>query len=166
MEIRKTLILISNKDCDENNFPFKKERLNPMKKLIFLPLFFLFAINLFASEIVWEAINPSFGGNPYNGTYLLNSAQLQKDAAKKAEQGSTSANNAATQFQESLNRLLLSRLASKILDSLYGANGELVPGNYEIGDYIINISQQNNTIVITLDDILTGGHTVIEIPNL
>jgi curli production assembly/transport component CsgF len=32
-----------------------------------------------ATELVYTPINPSFGGNPLNGTWLLNNAQAQND---------------------------------------------------------------------------------------
>ena len=32
-----------------------------------------------ATELVYTPVNPSFGGNPLNGTWLLNNAQAQND---------------------------------------------------------------------------------------
>ena len=32
-----------------------------------------------ATELVYTPVNPAFGGNPLNGTWLLNNAQAQND---------------------------------------------------------------------------------------
>lgn len=37
----------------------------------------LLAMPLHAGELIYQPINPSFGGNPLNGSYLLNKAQVQ-----------------------------------------------------------------------------------------
>ncbi|WP_136065028.1 curli assembly protein CsgF [Modicisalibacter radicis] len=34
---------------------------------------------LYAGELIYQPINPSFGGDPLNGNYLLNKAQSQDD---------------------------------------------------------------------------------------
>jgi curli production assembly/transport component CsgF len=40
-----------------------------------------------ASEIVYHPVNPSFGGNPLNGTALLSQAQAQGQGVKSGSQG-------------------------------------------------------------------------------
>lgn len=39
-----------------------------------------------ASEIVYHPVNPTFGGNPLNGTPLLSQAQAQGEGAKSGAQ--------------------------------------------------------------------------------
>ena len=40
-----------------------------------------------ASEIVYHPVNPTFGGNPLNGTPLLSTAQAQGEGVKSGSQG-------------------------------------------------------------------------------
>jgi curli production assembly/transport component CsgF len=40
----------------------------------------------FASELVYHPVNPTFGGNPLNGTFLLSTAQAQGEGAKSGAQ--------------------------------------------------------------------------------
>jgi curli production assembly/transport component CsgF len=40
-----------------------------------------------ASEIVYHPVNPTFGGNPLNGSALLSQAQAQGEGVKSGSQG-------------------------------------------------------------------------------
>jgi curli production assembly/transport component CsgF len=40
----------------------------------------------FASEMVYHPVNPTFGGNPLNGSFLLSTAQAQGEGAKSGAQ--------------------------------------------------------------------------------
>jgi curli production assembly/transport component CsgF len=41
----------------------------------------------FASELVYHPVNPTFGGNPLNGSFLLSTAQGQGEGTKSGNQG-------------------------------------------------------------------------------
>ncbi|WP_024507308.1 curli assembly protein CsgF [Bradyrhizobium sp. ARR65] len=41
----------------------------------------------FASEMVYHPVNPTFGGNPLNGSSLLSQAQAQGEGVKSGSQG-------------------------------------------------------------------------------
>src|ERR1700743_3194958 len=40
-----------------------------------------------ASEMVYHPVNPTFGGNPLNGSFLLSTAQAQGEGVKSGSQG-------------------------------------------------------------------------------
>ena len=40
-----------------------------------------------ASEMVYHPVNPTFGGNPLNGSFLLSQAQAQGEGVKSGSQG-------------------------------------------------------------------------------
>jgi curli production assembly/transport component CsgF len=40
----------------------------------------------FASELVYHPVNPTFGGNPLNGSFLLSTAQAQGQGTKSGAQ--------------------------------------------------------------------------------
>lgn len=41
---------------------------------------------------------------------------------------------------------------------------EVKPGQFEIGNYLIDISEQGNSMVITINDMFTGNQTEVEVP--
>lgn len=40
----------------------------------------------FAGQLVYQPTNPTFGGNPLNGSFLLSTAQTQGDGVKSGQQ--------------------------------------------------------------------------------
>lgn len=126
--------------------------------------FFCFSIPVLASDLIYTPTNPSFGGNPLNGTVLLNSAQAQntfKDPSLDDDE------SGLDDFNDSLQRSLLSRLTSTLSQSMVDENGNLIPGTLETSDYIIDIVDQGDgTISVTTTEKLTGGSTTFVINSL
>ena len=119
---------------------------------------------VFASEIVWAPINPSFvGGNPYNASWLLSSAQAKN---KHTEPAATYKQpDLMDDFENTLNRQLLSRLSTKILDEAFGEESTtpLQEGQYIVGGYVIDITT-NGAINVVITDTLTGNQTTVQVP--
>lgn len=117
-----------------------------------------------ASEIVWAPINPSFvGGNPYNASWLLSSAQAQNKHTEAA--ASYKQTDLMDDFENTLNRQLLSRLSTKILDEAFGEESTtpLQEGTYIVGGYEIIITT-DGSINVVITDTLTGNQTTVEVP--
>lgn len=121
-----------------------------------------------ATELVYRPINPAFGGDPLNGTYLLNNANAQN---KKKDPDASSALGAAgqpqtavEQFSSNLQRAILSRIASAVSGSLFDATGDLIPGTVETASFSITITDLGSGVlqIATLDKV-TGQSTVFEI---
>jgi curli production assembly/transport component CsgF len=137
-----------------------------MKKflIVFFCLFLgslpLAAGTLTASEIVWAPVNPSFvGGNPFNGAYLLNSAQLQNDKKESQPPSKTP----LEQFNQSLNQQILYRLSTKIVDAAFGETG-LTPGHYTMGTYVVDVTGGADGLTVTIVDTAGGGSTTVMVP--
>lgn len=133
-----------------------------LKKTILI-IFILLKCLIFSDELIWTPTNPSFGGNPYNANWLLNSAKIQNQYPEEKEEKNFQ-KDPLEQFQENLNRQLLRKLASSIVDQIYGDNG-VNEGAYSVGDYLIDIEERETTVAITIDDMATGNQTIMEIPN-
>ena len=115
-----------------------------------------------ASELVYTPINPSFGGDPFNGQWLLDQAQAQR---KFEEDYAQWQRTPLEEFQDMLSRQILYRMASDIVDEAFGEYGEaLQPGHYEIGNYIIDITTDGVVMTVVIVDIVTGDTTTIEVP--
>lgn len=111
-----------------------------------------------AGELVYTPINPSFGGNPLNGTFLLNQAQAQN--RYKEPTPSPSQQDALKQFNSSLQSAILSRVSSALSSNVVSSTGQLIPGTVETTDFRISIvSQGNGVLQITTTDKATGQST-------
>ncbi|HPG40737.1 MAG TPA: curli assembly protein CsgF [bacterium] len=117
----------------------------------------------YTTELVHTFVNPNFGGNPYNASWLLSSAQLQDKTGDKASSYSYQASDPLEDFTDSINRQILSRLSSKLVTQIFGES-ELEEGHYEIGDYTIDVIPAEQGLRIEISDPSTGGTTTIELP--
>jgi curli production assembly/transport component CsgF len=124
-----------------------------MKPLILI-LFLVFTSYSFGQQLVYTPKNPAFGGDPFNYTWLLNSANAQNqfndDLGGFGDLGSLDSLN------DSLNNQLFGNQFGGELPEL----GTSVDGNlaYEVYD-------SNEGLVINILDITTGEQTQIIIPN-
>lgn len=138
----------------------------PAPRSTLLPLLALLALlspALRAAELVYTPVNPSFGGSPLNGTWLLNSAQAQNDF-KDPSSSALSKKTDLESFNDRLQRSILDRLAGAVTQQVVGPDGQIVPGNIETQDYLINIADNGDgTLTITTTDKASGASTTFEI---
>lgn len=120
--------------------------------------------DLYGQDFVYNAKNPAFGGNPYNYTWLMNSAQAQNDIKETATGISSNyKTNPVNDFAESLNRQILSQLSRQIVSRQFGEDS-LKSGTYILGDYQIEIGDQSNGLNISILDNKTGSTTTVSVP--
>lgn len=117
--------------------------------------------NVNAGELVYTPTNPSFGGNPLNGTVLLNQANAQN---KFKESSSSSQQSSLEQFNTMLQSAILSRVSSAVTSSIVGSDGKLVPGVVETTDFSIAITNlQGGLLQIVTTDKRTGQTTQFQV---
>ncbi|KZK68358.1 curli production assembly protein CsgF [Shewanella baltica] len=104
-----------------------------------------------ATELIYTPVNPSFGGNPQNGAFLLNKAQAQND-----NKSNSSEKDFITRFKESLERNLINSITRGIAD------GEITDGDYNTGDFRIEINSIGDKVILTITNIATNEVTIIE----
>ena len=111
-----------------------------------------------AGELRFNFINPNFGGNPLNGSYLLGMAGAQNDFTEDKGR------DPLQEFEEQLNSRILSELGRRLTEEAFGEEG-LRSGNYQLGDYSIDIDTgAGDGISVEIFDFSSGGSTTIEIP--
>ena len=115
-----------------------------------------------AQDLVFKPINPAFGGDTFNYNWLLSSAQSQ-DNTRNTATNSTTPKSTLDDFQQSLNRQILSQLARQVVNSQFGETG-LQEGSYEVGSFQIDISPSSEGVVITVLDTAAGEQTQIIVP--
>lgn len=107
-----------------------------------------------ATQLVYEPINPSFGGNPMNGSFLLQKAQSQN-----AHKPSSSERSFVQRFQEQLERNIINSLTRRIAD------GDLVEGIYDTGEYTVEVmGQDDGSVLVYITNNASGEVTVITMP--
>jgi curli production assembly/transport component CsgF len=109
---------------------------------------------LSADELIYEHTNPAFGGNALNGNWLLNNAQAQ-DTFKDPDQKSDdlAEESELDQFNEQLERIALSRLASELTRRFM--DGELP--TLETDNFLItSVTNDDGSTTITTTDKATG----------
>ena len=117
-----------------------------------------------AQDFVYEPKNPAFGGgNTFNYSWLLSSAQAQNTIPDPAAAASASQDPLAS-FTSSLNQQVLAQLSSRLISSQFG-QGAIKPGSYTVGNYQIQITPGPGGISVQVTDITTGNQTTITIPN-
>ncbi|NJN45622.1 MAG: hypothetical protein HC808_03035 [Candidatus Competibacteraceae bacterium] len=115
------------------------------------------------SELVYQPVNPSFGGRPLNGPFLLNSAQAQnrfKDPDQQRRDDDPSA-----QFARALEGRLLNALANQVVEAIFGENAA-ESGSITFDDQTINFERGLEGIRVEIIDTSNGNTTVIDIPTL
>lgn len=124
------------------------------------------ALPAWATDLVYRPVNPSFGGDPLNGPHLLNIANAQ-NRFKDPEASTTSpfgSQSSLQQFTDTLQRSILSRIASAVSGNVVDANGNLIPGTVTIGNITVTVVDLGTTLRITTLDGSTGQSTVFEVP--
>lgn len=125
----------------------------------------------YATELVYEPINPSFGGNPLNGAFLLSKANSQNAHSAPINERSYD-----ERLQESLERAYINRIVREITDLAFGEQELDEDGNpiasifdqdslFVSGDFQVELITSNpDSIIVNITNLLTGEVTVVEIP--
>ena len=124
-----------------------------MKKLsITMLALIVSSASVSATEIVYQPINPSFGGNPMNGSFLLQKAQSQ-NAHTAPDEG-----RSFHRFRDALERNIINSLTRRIAD------GEIVEGLYDTGEYTVEVIGQPDGSVLVYITHNETEQTVITMP--
>ncbi|MBV7481218.1 curli assembly protein CsgF [Pseudomonas sp. PDM31] len=110
-----------------------------------------------ATELVYTPVNPSFGGNPLNGTWLLNNAQSQNDYDDPDLKDRTTV--AATSALERFTSQLQSRLLGQLLDNISTGN----TGSLSTDAFIVDVIDDSGALTINVTDRLTGEVSEIQV---
>jgi curli production assembly/transport component CsgF len=113
-----------------------------------------------ATELVYTPINPSFGGNPLNGTWLLNNAQAQNDYDDPdlKDRAALTGTSALERFSSQLQ----SRLLGQLLDNISTGN----TGSLSTDAFIVNVLDDSGQLTIEVTDRATGEISEIKVNGL
>lgn len=119
----------------------------------------LLTLPVHAGEMIYEPLNPSFGGDPFMGSYMLNKAQSQDT--------NTDPNTRDIERLSSTERLiqsLESRLISQLLTDV--GSGEISEGGFDSDEFSVVVRDEGGELVVRVVDKLTGDVTNISVGGL
>lgn len=115
-----------------------------------------------AGTLIYAPTNPTFGGNPLNGSYLFNSAQAQNQHLPSGSGGGSGGGNGALTpgqiFAQQLTSQLYSSLANKITQAIFGENAAQ-NGTFSFEGTTITYVRDGSNIDLTIND----GQTITTI---
>ena len=121
--------------------------------------------NGWATELVYTPNNPSFGGNPLNGNFLLGKAQAENRFRDPDLRNPFAQTDPVRRFQDDLQRQIFSRLARDITDQMFGEGGLGEGGVYNTGDYTVEvITTDPDNVTLRITNNLTQAVTIIQVP--
>lgn len=118
----------------------------------------------YSQSLIYRPVNPAFGGNPNNYSWIIGTAESQniyKTTPKTTTPG-ISSQNSLTNFTDNLTRQILNRLSTSILSNQFGEN-TYKEGTYQYGDLKVDIANGKDGVNIRIVD-NKGGETVITVP--
>lgn len=114
-----------------------------------------------AQDLVYEPINPSFGGNPFNSGHLLAIANAQNDYEPPVDEVDETQEQ-LDRFVRSLQSRLLSSLSTQVANAIFGEDAQ-DEGTIVFGDQTISFVRTLEGIQLTITS-ADGSQTVITIP--
>jgi curli production assembly/transport component CsgF len=118
------------------------------------------SISMAQADLVYQPVNPTFGGSPLNSSHLQFLANTQKQYEETPEEESASA-----QFLDMLESRLYSALASQVTDAIFGEDA-LPSGTIQFSDQQVSFVNTGTEIQLVITDFTTGQVTTIVIPTL
>ena len=117
-----------------------------------------------ASDLVYVPVNPNFGGAPNNAPGLLAAASATNKHGLQSGLGGSSLNQTPLQqFNQTLERMVLSQLASSATSKLLGQDGKLIPGTFSTENFVITVTDLGGGILRVTTTEATGVVTSFEV---
>ena len=111
----------------------------------------LLSSGLGATELVYTPVNPSFGGSPLNGAWLLGSAQAQNDK-KDPDAVDRSIYERPSDLERLTSQLELSLLSELLRDAQAGETGSLTTTDFFVRAY----NGDAGLLIVEITDRVTG----------
>tara|TARA_R110002051_G_scaffold62974_1_gene114711 strand:+ start:657 stop:1067 length:411 start_codon:yes stop_codon:yes gene_type:complete len=118
----------------------------------------------YGQQLTYQALNPAFGGNNFNYSWMLSSATAQNGL--KAPVNPREQESELDRFGNSLNSQILSQISRSLLRQQVEEIGNFTePGTYNYGNLNIEVFESSEGLVINILDTSTGEETQVILPN-
>jgi len=128
-------------------------------KAVTVALMLTIASPAIAEEMKYQPVNPAFGGNPLNGSFLMGNATAQRQYSAPVKR-----KDPVEEFSRQIQASLLSRISREISDAILGDEAR-DSGHFSVGGTEVDYERVDGQIQVTIKDPRTGGSTIIEIPD-
>jgi len=128
-----------------------------------------------AQDLVYEPVNPTFGGPSLNSSHLLNIANAQREATardagddgggRSTDITDSPGRDNADLFVRQLEGRLLSALSRQVTDAIFGENPQ-DSGTVTFGSTTVSFDRSLEEISLVITDNLEGTVTEIVVPQL
>jgi len=128
-------------------------------------VFYIALIALLISPLSWggnmvfQFVNPNFGGNPNNGSFLLNEANAQN--SYKDPNGYDFDASTPSPLDN-----FTSVIQSQLLGNLMGNISQGKPGRLVTKDFIVDVKNTDGRLTMNILDRTTGKSSTIEVDGL
>ncbi|KPQ26777.1 MULTISPECIES: curli assembly protein CsgF [unclassified Halomonas] len=112
-----------------------------------------------AGEMIYEPLNPSFGGDPFMGSYMLNKAQSQ-DTNSDPDSRDVDRLSSTDRLIQSLESRLISQLLTDV------GSGDIGEGGFDSDEFSVVVRDEGGQLVVRVIDKLTGDETNISVGGL
>ncbi|MEI7669801.1 MAG: curli assembly protein CsgF [Pseudomonadota bacterium] len=109
-----------------------------------------------ASPLTYTPVNPDFGGNPFNGSYLLSNASANNHYVAPQNSTSSALDSLVT---TSVLSSVSANISNKILNSTNGQSG-----TFNTGTDTISYVNNGGTVTMTVFNNATGKTTILTFP--
>jgi curli production assembly/transport component CsgF len=116
-----------------------------------------------AGQLIYQPVNPNFGGSPLNGPFVLSMASSNNSRFLQNPNQQQAGPSTAQQFKSQITSALLSQIANNVSQQIIGENAK-DSGSFNLAGELINFNRANGNVNITITDSATGGQTQIVIP--
>ena len=116
-----------------------------------------------AQDFTYQPLNPGFGGEVYNYTWLLNSANAQNLLTDPNSSSNRRNQNPIDEFANDLQRQILNELSKQLVGNQFGEEA-LTEGSYTIGGFQIDVAPTSEGLSISIFDTTNGDQTIVVVP--
>jgi curli production assembly/transport component CsgF len=118
------------------------------------------SISMAQADLLYQPVNPTFGGSPLNSSHLQFLANTQKQYEE-----STPEKTDSQKFLSMLETRLYSALASEVTDAIFGEDA-LPNGTIAFSDQRVDFVNTGTEIQLIITDLITGQVTTIVVPTI
>ncbi|WP_136255241.1 curli assembly protein CsgF [Onishia niordana] len=124
-------------------------------------------ISVSAGDLTYRPINPSFGGDPFNSSHLLQMADIQN---QHKDDGSDldslfAEDSAADQFISSMQGTMISGASSQLRQAIF-EDGAPPSGTFTLNGATVTYETVNNRVLVKVSDGITTNSFDIPKPNI
>ena len=127
--------------------------------LVVMGLALVLSATVQAGDLIYKPLNPSFGGDPFVGSYLLGKAQAQ-DTNTDSRNSRATPTSATERLLQSLESRLISQLIADV------SSGDVSDGSFDSDEFGVVVSDNGGQLVVRVVDKLTGDVTEISVGGL